>query len=88
MNITFAQTIMLFIMASVSLLDFVILLNPEKSLNLVAAIIDLLLMIFTWGTYCSYDEAREGLKEEGIELPENVIDYLLFHRDEDDDKKK
>lgn len=95
--ITYFQQIILLGLFSFSFLLLLAELNPERGLELAAALIDLLIFMLSWGEFSSWKAFRNYKVSEDPDLaekmPENVIDLLLFHDrymndDDDDDKKK
>ena len=96
--ITYFQQIILLGLFSFSFLLLLAELNPERGLELAAALIDLLIFTLSWGEFSSWKDFRNYKVSEDPDLadqmPENVIDLILFHdrymnsKDDDDNKKK
>lgn len=93
----YVQQVILLVLFSCSFFMLLVELDPENSLQLVAAFTDLMIFCFSWGKYNGWKDFRDQKVAEDPSLaekmPENVLDMLLFHDrymndDDDDDEKK
>lgn len=89
--IMYVQQMILLCLFSVSFLLLLVEIQPERSLELVSALVDLVFFLISWGKYSSYKDFRDHKVAENPdlekELPGSVIDLILFHEDDDEDKK-
>jgi phosphoglycerol transferase MdoB-like AlkP superfamily enzyme len=89
----YVQQVILLVLFSCSFFMLLVELDPENSLQLVAAFTDLMIFCFSWGRYTGWKDFRNQKIAENPDLaekmPENVLDMLLFHdryMNDDDDK--
>jgi len=87
----YVQQVILLVLFSFSFLLLMVEIVPERSLELVSALVDFIIFISSWGEYDGYKDFRNKKVAERPELeeelPESVIEFILFYEDHDDDKK-